>query len=833
MKFDDYSYLALMGIVIFDVATLSFFIFLWSIYRNSIITLVHVGFSTRKLRLKRMKKEEDVFFDKHNFDAVKPNKLFLKKETNPELALKKSFMTDKFDDRLRLTSSSIDNFGLYVKLHNQSIGTDDIPGARKLAKSLYKFKSKRSWWTYFLYDCSKRITNNEAILYLKFMGQNCKMMLMCLLSSVIINVLVFLVFLFQGDPGTFLSYTFHDMLNCKTTTWALYINTWVYSIIAYYFILKFRNNIEGNKQVSAILRPQLHTIMVSGFSKTVTDPAVMYRHFDNYFPGQVISVHLVKDHGRRLLLENKLECLKKQLAGLYDAVSAPIGTHFVHKAPDTKFSDDKNVLGTQRMPSFRRSASCHVPNLVHKSTENINVKSFSCHNLLLPDETESSDERILNSMEKDIYERYGASKSKFIRRMIAIKRLKTDIEEEKNRESVYSSRICFISFADSNLVIHILRDKRILETMHKWYISPAPHPKDIIWMNLNKTRLDVIIRGFLINLAMILFYLFVTYILVKFNIIKRYNEEDEPVEGVGQLIRSSFWHGILQSLVTLFINSAVHPNLIFFLSKHIGVWTHTNFQKYLLFEHIVYLFTSTILVPLLASMIAIWRVFDGDVDLLSREMGRILINTSWKYVTIYLINATFIVPCNQLMQMSPLAMRYFNQMVFNTDDGIPFFDLGYWYAYHLALLTLVLSFGLFTPYLLPLAALYFVIRFYVDRHNIAYSLWQFPFDTSGDISKTAIKSMLLCVSIMQFMMSGVFSQNKNLPHLLIAILYIAPVTTWLVMYGSYTDTIIQSISSFYEINLKPLSQKMIQIIQVCYMHPCDIKDLIEFNYSKK
>ncbi|BAM41767.1 conserved hypothetical protein [Theileria orientalis strain Shintoku] len=425
MKFDDYSYLAFMAIVIFDVATLSFFIFLWSIYRNSIISLVHVGFSTRRLRLKKIKNEEDKFFDRHNFDAVKPNKLFLKKETNVEFTAKKSFMSEKFEDRLRLTSSSIDNYGLYVKLPNQSIGTDDIPGARKLAKSLYKFKSKRSWWTYLLYDCSKRITNNEAILYLKFMGQNCKMMLMCLLSSVVINVLVFMVFLFQGEPGTFLSYTFHDMLNCKTTTWALYINTWVYSIIAG----KKHKEIQGNKQVSAILRPQLHTIMVSGFSKTVTDPAVMYRHFDNYFPGQVISVHLVKDQGRRLLLENKLECLKKQLAGLYDAVSAPLGTHFVHKSPDTKqFSDDTNAPMTQRMPSFRRSASCHGLNIGPKSTEGINVKSFSCHNLLCPHDKETSEERIQN-MERDIYDHYGNVKSKLLRRMMAIKRLKTDIEE--------------------------------------------------------------------------------------------------------------------------------------------------------------------------------------------------------------------------------------------------------------------------------------------------------------------------------------------------------------------------------------------------------------------
>ncbi|AFZ81624.1 hypothetical protein BEWA_010400 [Theileria equi strain WA] len=58
------------------------------------------------------------------------------------------------------------------------------------------------------------------------------------------------------------------------------------------------------------------------------------------------------------------------------------------------------------------------------------------------------------------------------------------------------------------------------------------------------------------------------------------------------------------------------------------------------------------------------------------------------------------------------------------------------------------------------------------------------------------------------------------------ILYIAPVTTWLIMYGSYGDSVIESIHSFYKIKLKPLNQKMLQVIQVCYMHPCDVRDLI-------
>ncbi|AFZ81623.1 hypothetical protein BEWA_010390 [Theileria equi strain WA] len=89
----------------------------------------------------------------------------------------------------------------------------------------------------------------------------------------------------------------------------------------------------------------------------------------------------------------------------------------------------------------------------------------------------------------------------------------------------------------------------------------------------------------------------------------------------------------------------------------LGFWTQTSLQKYLLFGHIFYLFTSTIFVPLLASMIAIWQVFDGAVHLLSLELGKMLINTSWKYVTIHVMNATFIIPCNQLLQISQLASK--------------------------------------------------------------------------------------------------------------------------------------------------------------------------------
>lgn len=59
--------------------------------------------------------------------------------------------------------------------------------------------------------------------------------------------------------------------------------------------------------------------------------------------------------------------------------------------------------------------------------------------------------------------------------------------------------------------------------MFNWLISPAPHPKDIIWLNLSRSSNEILLRGFLINFVVILFYVLVTYFLAKMNIIRRYN----------------------------------------------------------------------------------------------------------------------------------------------------------------------------------------------------------------------------------------------------------------------------------------------------------------------
>ncbi|AFZ81622.1 hypothetical protein BEWA_010380 [Theileria equi strain WA] len=542
MESEDKGYLVFIGIVIFDLTLFSLALFLWSKYRLQIIALTHNGFANRNIRFTKLLSDSiNLVEDKNKIVKVLSPHSIEKKNINHIRWNSRTNGPVSHATITHLRSSSNDNSGLYVKVSNDSIGTDDIPGASALARALYKYKSSERWWNPLLYDCSNKIENNEANLYLKFMSKTCKMLLICFMFSVIINGCVFLYFLSQGNPHIFLVYTFEDMLNCKVTTWALYIMVWIYSFIAYYFVSIFRNNLDGKKQVTAILRPQLHTIMVAGFNKSITNPSLIYNHFNTLFPGQVISTHIVMDHSKRLRYEHELENEKLQLTGLYDLVSIS-STCQLNKSDVTSIRDisvnHSDVSHTYGKTSIVRSLSANLGEseiFTTKSESDKKVnKSLSSQNLTYVPTAKAEVTGSQAVIEKETHEYYGDMKQHFFKHIDRIKRLKIQIEEEKNKIHNVSARVCFVSFADSNIVLHILKDNKILDFIPQWHISPAPHPNDLIWLNLHISRYNVLLRMLFFNFLLVVFYVGVTYLLIKLNMIKRFTKIDLDETGNSQ-----------------------------------------------------------------------------------------------------------------------------------------------------------------------------------------------------------------------------------------------------------------------------------------------------------
>ncbi|GIX61295.1 uncharacterized protein BcabD6B2_07300 [Babesia caballi] len=875
-------------IITLDIVVFIASVVIWCRMRNRIVDIIHEGFQGllqlhRKARGKDAKPQDtsepiDQVKFKSSFDASSDG-------TDVEYDSENAFGGDVMGHSTETAAAG----SLYIaprKVTRFTVGIGKAAASKKT--------NKNSWWYYLLYGKSNRIRNNEAVLYLKFMRGTCIMLLIVSAVTFIANLVILTHLAIHDKPHKLFMYSFDELRSCKVTVWTLYTTTWVYSLIVYVHILKFRKRVNKGKQITILLRPQLHTIMICGFDKTITDPTFFYRYFERYFPEHVLAVHIVHNHSKRMALEEELRAAKAQLCLCRD-MSIIVNRDRKEKRRSASMSrptaaesvDRSIVVSGRRQPTVpearpRRSRSCghlYVPGQLGDASARLGGSSLSSGNLLtLPTNTNEEpakpSEPLQRGITKYITRVFGGSGAalssqqesynpedfgqRFTNLLKRVKELKVLIGQEANRTHTTSSSICFVSFADSNIVLHILKDRRILEDMPTWRISPAPHPRDIVWQHLHMPKWYIAIRMIAVNITLIALYSVITWILSHLNLLRTVKKQ-EMIEGtlgntfkISDLTERSFWSAVMPPIVMATLNSWVHPNIINLFSRTIGtppsascsivgrlldavhlpevsaVWPR------LLFGHRYHSDTAGGVHDRLLGTVHctglhfVQKIFDGAFDSLSEDLGTVLVNTTWRFSTIYVVNATFLGSANQLLQMSQILMRSLCIYFFKFDYGIINFDFGYWYAFHLSILALVMLFSPFIPYLPLLGTLYFAIRYCVDRHNIAYDVLQLPLDSTGEIAGSAVKSMLICISLTQFAMSGVFLNSQDvLPPVCITLLYIASVATWLLLYESNADAVVVATESLHKLELSPLTKMAMDTIKLCYMHPCDARDLID------
>jgi hypothetical protein len=113
----------------------------------------------------------------------------------------------------------------------------------------------------------------------------------------------------------------------------------------------------------------------------------------------------------------------------------------------------------------------------------------------------------------------------------------------------------------------------------------------------------------------------------------------------------------------------------------------------------------------------------------------------------YLASAVFLSNGAQLLQ--PLR-------TIGAQDMAAPFDFGYWYASGLSVLTLGLGFSVVVPLILPGTALYFTIKFYVDKYNFLYNVVPPGLDSSGRLAHAIVPYWCVALAVFEFCMGGFF-----------------------------------------------------------------------------
>jgi len=203
-------------------------------------------------------------------------------------------------------------------------------------------------------------------------------------------------------------------------------------------------------------------------------------------------------------------------------------------------------------------------------------------------------------------------------------------------------------------------------------------------------------------------------------------------------------------LVVFLVNSVLTPACIFFVATRQRHANKSAREYAILTMNAFFLMLNTFLVPLM-SLQSIPRFVERFVSMpvgdWNTTLGTMFLSSSGGFAIQYMASTVFLSNGSQLVQMPrTLGMR---------EKDAPF-DFGYWYASALSVLTLCLGFSVVVPLILPWAALYFWVKFYVDKYNFLFLVTPPGLDSSGRLAHAMLPYWCFSIALFEFCMSGFF-----------------------------------------------------------------------------
>eukprot|EP00439_Symbiodinium_sp_Y106_P039195 s5826_g4.t2 len=264
----------------------------------------------------------------------------------------------------------------------------------------------------------------------------------------------------------------------------------------------------------------------------------------------------------------------------------------------------------------------------------------------------------------------------------------------------------------------------------------APHPADVLWENLHIPYYKRVLR---LTSATLLLLVFMLVVVTPVSVSSELNtiipelrkgshvlrHAVEQRLGVFLPDRGGVWRWMsmqLPTMIILLINSLLLPLIIGEICRFTRSHTLSKVEVNQLLMNYVFLVLNQLLIPLLGltgipALLEFLEVkltdHTQDISVLQLLDGSMFSSPGLFYVR-YLLNCTFLTNTNSLLNLSQLVVRW---LLSQHEPWI--FAWGYWYAFTLAILTTAVNLGVLMPSLLPCGALFFAMKYRIDKHILS------------------------------------------------------------------------------------------------------------------
>uniref|UniRef100_A0A665WYP2 Transmembrane protein 63C n=1 Tax=Echeneis naucrates TaxID=173247 RepID=A0A665WYP2_ECHNA len=310
---------------------------------------------------------------------------------------------------------------------------------------------------------------------------------------------------------------------------------------------------------------------------------------------------------------------------------------------------------------------------------------------------------------------------------------------------------------------------------HKWGVSYAPAPNDIIWENLSVCGSRWWLRCVLLNILLFLLLFFLTTPAIIVNTMDKFNVT-KPVESLRSPVITQFFPTLL-----LWAFSVLLPFIVYYSAFFESHWTRSGENQVTMHKCFLLLVFMVIILPSLGlSSLDLFFTWLFDVNFLDEKNVKfqcVFLPDNGAFFVNYVITSSLIGTSMELLRIPALTV-YALRLCFAKSQAERIhvkrsqayeFQFGLEYAWTMCIFAVSMTYSITCPIITPFGLLYVILKHMVDRYNIYYAY--IPTKLNQRIHKAAISQVIVAPLLCMFWLLFFSVLKLGMPSL-----HLSPVT---------------------------------------------------------
>uniref|UniRef100_A0A8C0BA45 Transmembrane protein 63C n=1 Tax=Buteo japonicus TaxID=224669 RepID=A0A8C0BA45_9AVES len=316
-------------------------------------------------------------------------------------------------------------------------------------------------------------------------------------------------------------------------------------------------------------------------------------------------------------------------------------------------------------------------------------------------------------------------------------KLTDEFNAERNRITLKRLDMAFVTFQDERMTAGshkkcggrpepLQSSVTTVVKSHHWGVRYAPAPSDIIWENLSVRGTSWWVRFILLNICLFVLLFFLTTPAIIVNTMDMFNVT-HPVESLKNPIITQFFPTLLLWAFSVFL-----PFLVYYSAFFESHWTRSSENQLTMHKCFFFLVFMVIILPSLglSSLDLFFRwLFDTHfLDEADIKFQCVFLPDNGAFFVNYVVTSSLIGTAMELLRI-PGLLVYTARLCFAKSEPERLhvkrsqayqFQFGLEYAWTCCIFSVVMTYSITCPIIVPFGLLYMLLKHMVDRYNIYY-----------------------------------------------------------------------------------------------------------------